>query len=232
MSMDACKGERISVIIPAFNEEENIEATLESLGSISQIVEIIVVDDASQDNTASLARKKGATVVSMPHNRGKGGAMEEGIKMAKEEVIAFLDADLGRSAGEVTKLLQPILLHQADMVIAAWPGKKKGEGGFGMVLGLAKWGIKALTGYVAVSPLSGQRVVRKKYLSSLESGFGVEVGMTVDCLRRGGEIKEIPVAMQHRRTRRDLKGFRHRGKQFVDVGRVLTKKFLERCTWK
>ncbi len=125
-----------------------------------------------------------------------------------------------------------VLEDKSDLAVARWSEAEGKKSGFGLVLGLARWGIYNLTGYRLISPLSGQRVIKRKYLAGLEDGFGVEVGMTVDCLRNGGRIKEIPVNMQHRKTGKDLPGFIHRGRQFVDVLKVLFKKKCAGVLWK
>ncbi len=223
---------KVSVIIPAYNEAEKIVKTLEGLAVIPEISEIIVVDDGSEDDTAFLARTAGAKTISLLVNMGKGKAMLEGLKHVQEDIIAFVDADLGETSAEVRKMIAVVLEDRADLAVARWSETEEGKSGFGLVLGLARWGIYNLTGCRLVSSLSGQRVIKRKYLADLEDGFGVEVGMTVDCLRNGGRIKEIPVNMQHRKTGKDLPGFIHRGKQFADVLKVLLKKKFAGVLWK
>ena len=220
---------RVSIIIPAYNEEENIGATVKSLRGLEEAWEIIVVDDGSRDLTAERAREAGARVIRLPVNRGKGGAMEEGLKQASHPVIAFLDADLGETAAEIKKIISPVLSGEADLAVARWPGSRK-KGGIGLAQGLARWGIKKLTGFHCHSPLSGQRALRKGLIPELEGGFGVEVGMTVDCLRKGAQMMEVSVKMRHRETGRDVRGARHRGGQFVSVLKVLAKRFF--APWK
>ncbi len=221
----------VSVIIPAYNEEQNIEATLRGLEGIEEIGEIIVVDDGSADRTAALAAAGGARVMELAANMGKGRAMQEGLEHAENEIIAFLDADLGETAAEVKKLLLPVLAGETDMAVGRWP-KGKGRSGFGVAQGLAQWGIRRLAGFTCASPLSGQRVIKREFLAELEEGFGVEVGMTIDCLRKGGRMQEVPVNMKHRFTGRDWQGFRHRGRQFWCVAGVLLKKFRGGGPWK
>ena len=73
-------------------------------------------------------------------------------------------------------------------------------------------------------PLSGQRAMTDKVLRDIlpfHSGFGIEIGMTIRALRRGYRVVEVPVNMTHAETGRNLKGFIHRGKQFMDVARVI-----------
>lgn len=214
----------VSAIIPAFNEENRVAATIRACAATGLIDQVIVVDDGSTDRTAHVSTAAGAdVVVRLAKNRGKGEALKQGARAAGGDVLCFVDADLGESAFEFVKLIRPVLEGKADMTVARWTGKKK-KAGFGLVMGLARLGIKMLTGYRAVSPLSGQRVLRRAVWESpgsLDRGFGVEVALTVKCLRNGYRLLEIPVTMEHRETGRDLAGFVHRGRQFVQVARSL-----------
>lgn len=220
----------VSVLIPAYNEEKNIYQTILALREITEIREIVVVDDASNDSTADRAAAAGAKVISLKRNVGKGGALNIGLGQVTGDIIALLDADLGCSASDVNKLITPVLSDRFDMAIARFPKAKK-KGGFGLVKGLAQKGIRHLTGLDLYSPLSGQRVMKRKVIDSLgrfESGFGVEVGMTIDAVRKGFKITEVDVQMTHSETGRDLRGFLHRGKQFVQVAQVLAKRVVLR----
>lgn len=221
---------RISAIIPAFNEEKTIGQTVRALSEIEGISEIIVVDDGSKDGTSEAARLAGASVLTLAANAGKGGALAKGVGAASGDVLCFVDADLGETASEFRRLIQPVVHDEVDMVVAAW-GRPGRRAGFGLVKGLASWGIYLLTGYRPDSPLSGQRVLRRKVWDHANyacSGFGVEVGLTVECLRAGFRIREVPVSMRHRETGRNLSGFMHRGKQFVQVTSTLWRMLLHR----
>ena len=215
----------VSVIIPAFNEAGKIQATVSSVALIPEVKEIVVVDDASTDATPEMARAAGARVFSMPQNNGKGAALTYGATRVKSDVIALLDGDLGNSAGEARLLILPVLEGTADMTIAGFPPARK-KGGFGLVKGLAAQGIYKHTGLKVKSPLSGQRVMTREVMEKVlpfASGYGVEVAMTIKVAKLGFRIMEVPVIMFHAETGRDLKGFMHRGKQFVDILRVLTR---------
>lgn len=83
----------ISVIIPAYNEEKYIPYTIESLNGLDRLPdEIIVVDGGSTDETAQVARKHGAKVITVPH-RGIGFARQKGLEAATGDIVAFTDAD-------------------------------------------------------------------------------------------------------------------------------------------
>ncbi|NLM46600.1 MAG: glycosyltransferase family 2 protein [Firmicutes bacterium] len=212
----------VSAVIPAFNEEETIAATVLALQSVSEVGEIVVVDDGSRDMTAQKAREAGAVVVTLPRNAGKAGALAAGVEQVRGEILCFVDADLGASAAEFARLIPPVVAGQADMVIAAFP-PSSGRGGFGLVKNFARAAIRLGGGFHSTCPLSGQRVLRREVWEKAGGGlhgFGVEVGLTLSCLRQGFRICEIPVAMTHRETKRNLAGFLHRGRQFIDVART------------
>lgn len=221
---------KVSVLIPAHNEERYIFETVTAVRGIPEVGEIVVVDDASVDETARLAGEAGATVISLPCNLGKGGALNKGLINVTGDIIALVDGDLGPTAAEVRKLIIPVLTGQADMTIARFPRAQR-KGGFGLVKGLAARGIKVFAGLDVKAPLSGQRVMKRQVIEALggfESGYGVEVGMTIDVARRGFRIMEVEVNMTHAETGRDLRGFMHRGRQFVHVARVLAKRLVVR----
>ena len=195
----------ISIIIPAYNEENKIKDTLESIKDIKEIDEIIVVDDGSSDKTSEVAKSVKSdkiNVITQSQNRGKGYALNNGLKeaMKKADIIGFLDGDLGNTASEVEKLITPIINNECDVTIAKFPPAKK-KGGLGFVKNLAKESVKEMT--------------------------GVEVGMTIDILKNNFKIEEVLVNMTHSETGRDLKGFIHRGKQFYHIKKVVRQKKKE-----
>ncbi|RXT13807.1 glycosyltransferase family 2 protein [Ammoniphilus sp. CFH 90114] len=218
----------ISAIIPAYNEERLLPETIKSLRQVEEISEIVVVDDGSTDSTNHCAQQLADRVISLAGNCGKGEALRQGYLASHGEVVLFLDSDLGHTAVLARYLLRPVLRGSADMTIAVFPPPLK-KSGFGLVKGLARQGIHKLTGFHSLSPLSGQRALTREAADSIEHWdvrFGIEVGMTIDVLRSGYSVLEIPIPFSHRETGRDLAGFFHRGRQMIDVGRMLRKKWL------
>jgi glycosyltransferase involved in cell wall biosynthesis len=221
----------IAVLIPAHDEGDRIAATVAAARAIPGVTRCVVVDDASQDDTAEKAEAAGAKVVRLWNNVGKGAALEAGaMRIENADVVLLLDGDLGETAAQGALLLAPVLADEADMSIATFP--PAGKAGFGFVLRIARWGIRSLGGdFEAAAPLSGQRALTSDALAATRpfaTGYGVEVALTVRALRRGLRLVEIPTTMTHAATGRDLKGFVHRGRQFVHVCLALLKLSFER----
>lgn len=105
---------KVSVIIPAFNEERTIGSVVGTAINNPFVDEVIVVNDASTDRTPLIARKRGAKVISFKENRGKGWAYFEGVKRSEGDIIVFLDADLiGLKSNHITELIRPIIEGEA-----------------------------------------------------------------------------------------------------------------------
>jgi glycosyltransferase involved in cell wall biosynthesis len=209
----------ISVLIPAYNEEDGIFDTVDSVLHVPGVDQVVVVDDGSQDETAGQARLAGAQVISLPQNCGKGMAINQGVSHLTQPVIALLDGDLGSSARQLELLARPVLDGDADLTIATFPPVKK-AGGFGLVKWLATEGIRLQTGLRLKAPISGQRVMRREVLEAVSPfafGYGVEVAMTIAAARSGFRVQEVSTTMSHRVTGRDWSGIRHRARQFWHV---------------
>ncbi len=115
----------ITVLIPAYNEQETIVEVLRRVASqrIEGVsFEVIVVDDGSQDRTAALVEENPdlyTRLIKLPVNGGKGAAVKAGLKEATGDYILFQDADLEYDPADYKKLLLPILRHKADMVMGS-----------------------------------------------------------------------------------------------------------------
>lgn len=220
----------VTALVPAFNEEQRIVATIGGLRQAIPGIRVVVADDGSTDDTAVLAKSAGVEVERMSSNIGKGGAVNaafSNLEVDDSDILLLIDADLGESSVEAAALLAPVMAGQAEMVVARF--KTRGKGGFGLARNLGRLGIKFLGGFEATAPLSGQRALKAgvfREIGGLEGGYGMEVGLTIDVLRAGGRVEEVEVDMTHNETGRDLAGWRHRGRQFRQIGRVLLKKAL------
>jgi glycosyltransferase involved in cell wall biosynthesis len=114
----------ISIIIPAYNEEKRLPATLRTVKTYLdatswEFAEIVVVDDGSRDGTAELARSAGARVLRNPGNRGKGYSVRHGMLDARGDWALFSDADLSTPIEELEKLWTAMERSQAQAVIGS-----------------------------------------------------------------------------------------------------------------
>ncbi|GAA4592120.1 hypothetical protein GCM10023194_53160 [Planotetraspora phitsanulokensis] len=218
-----------AVVIPAKDEADRIGATVTAALKLPGVDLVVVVDDGSADETGRVARAAGARVVRHSRNKGKAAAMESGaeaVQLLDEDVprnLLFLDADLGETASAAHALITPVRAGAADMTIAVFATRVK-LGGHGIVVRLARDGIKRLTGWEPAQPLNGQRCLTRAAFEAaqpLAHGFGVETGMTIDLLTKRFRVVEVEVEMAHRATGTDWRAQMHRAKQFRDVGRAL-----------
>jgi len=156
--------EKVSCIIPAYNEESTIAGVVKTCLKTPEIDEIIVVSDGSTDKTAERVRQiksKKIKIIDLPENHGKGFAVVQGIKAAKNETLLFLDADLiNLKPHHLSSLIWPIINNQADMAIAVW-------GSFSPNV-LYSW------------QLNGQRCLKSKFIKRFlkdlaSSKYGLEI---------------------------------------------------------
>lgn len=223
-------GQQACVLIPARNEADRIGATVRAADELNGVSRIIVVDDASTDGTAALAEQAGAhLVVRLDRHAGKGGALDKGLEHCSSPILLMLDADLGDSAWLAQALLDPVLAGECDMTVAVFPelvdpGARTGGGGFGLALKLARRGIRLLTGAELAAPLSGQRALVRSIVEQkggFGHGFAVETCLSGWAAAGGWRVREIPVAMKHRRTAKDVAGMLHRAKQLLHIAQGL-----------
>lgn len=223
------------VIVAAYNEAGRVGATVAALRAVFGGAAILVCDDGSKDGTAAAAEAAGAIVLAGPH-LGKGQAASRGAAYALEAgaprvtsgraVVLLADGDLSASAAKLPPLAAEVSSGRADIAVAAFA--RRVGGGLGVAKNFAHWAIERRTGFDAREPISGQRALSYAALgevSPFHSGFGMEIGMTVDALRAGLKLEEIELPLEHRATgKRELKDWIHRFRQlrhFVRTYRAL-----------
>lgn len=113
---------RVLVVMPARNEADSIGSTLERIRGVLPDADLLVVNDASTDDTTAIARRGGARVVELPCNLGYGGAVQTGFKYAVAhdyDAVIQMDADGQHDPASAAALLEPVLAGEADVVIGS-----------------------------------------------------------------------------------------------------------------
>lgn len=193
----------VTVIIPAYNEEEAIAAVLaevgEKLAASCHAVEIIVVDDGSQDNTAAIAgQQEGVTVLQHRQNRGYGAALKTGLRHAGHDLVCITDADGTYPNGRIAELVERLQAEQYDMVVGARVGE---EVAIPLIRRPAKWLLGKLANYVAGEHIpdlnSGLRVFRRdvalRFGGILPDTFSFTTTITLAMLTNRYLVDYVPI---------------------------------------
>lgn len=199
---------RTLVIIPALNEEEALPRVLQSLTEAIPSSDVLVVDDGSTDSTASVARRGGARVASLPINLGIGAALRVGFRFASEQgydrAIQF-DADGQHDASEIRHLVRA-LDEGSDIVIGSRFTEGSGDYSVSVTRGLAmsllRVVIRAITRTKLTDTSSGFRGFSAPVIELFARSYPREYMDSVEALviaaRNGYEICEVPVQMHER----------------------------------
>lgn len=192
-----------AVIIPAFNEEDTIQGVIAAVPS-NAVDRVIVVDNRSTDRTAELALAAGAEVV-REERRGYGSACLAGFRSVPEaEIVVFMDGDGADNPGQIPDLTRPIEQGPADLVIGS---RERGEAEPGALLlhaRLGNWLAAQLMRWLyglQVTDLGPFRAIRRHVLEDLgmeEMTYGWPTEMMVKAVKRGYEIREVPVDYRKR----------------------------------
>jgi glycosyltransferase involved in cell wall biosynthesis len=193
----------VSVIIPAFNEEESIGKVIADIPKAC-VQEIVVVDNGCLDRTAEVARAAGARVVS-EERKGYGSACLAGIAaLNAPEIVVFLDGDYSDFPSEMPLLLQPILAGDAEMVIGS---RIRGVHEKGALLPQARFGnalatfLIRLLFHVCYTDLGPFRAIRYERLLAMDmqdKTFGWTVEMQIKAAKMGLRVCEVPVTYRKR----------------------------------
>jgi glycosyltransferase involved in cell wall biosynthesis len=201
---------RIVAVVPAFDEAGAIGRVVQEIRAFDIDIDVVVVDDASSDDTASIAESHGATVLRLPFNVGIGGAVQTGFQYALAEgydAAVRLDGDGQHDASELGKLLEPLERRLADMVVGS---RFVEEGGAYRPPLARRIGIRVFARLVSV--LGGERVTdtTSGFLALDRVGielFAVEyphdypeVEATLVALRSGLRLKQVQVEMRERQA--------------------------------
>jgi glycosyltransferase involved in cell wall biosynthesis len=203
-------GRRVVAVVPAWNEAGAIGQVVDAIRELHAGFEVVVVDDASTDDTAAVAEAHGATVLRLPFNVGIGGAVQTGFRYALAndiDIAVRLDGDGQHDPGELEKLIEPIERGEADLVIGS--RFVDGSGSYRPPFA-RRMGIRIFARLVSI--LGGQRVTdtTSGFIALDRLGIDLfareyphdypEVEATLVALRSGLRLVQVQVEMRERET--------------------------------
>ena len=215
----------VSIIIPAFNEAQNIGELVSNIKGLYPEYELIVVNDGSSDNTAAVAKDAGATVYTHPYNIGNGAAIKSGIRVARGGILVFMDGDKQHHPEEIANLMH--YFPEYDMVVGT--RSREDQASLGRAIGntVYNW----LASYVAKFRIqdltSGFRAVKvniaRSFLHMLPNTYSYPTTLTLSVLRSGWSVKYVPIkGYQRKKGRSNISLIRDGVRFFMIISRIST----------
>lgn len=212
----------VSVVIPTLNEEATIAAVVRYASSCKHVSEVLVIDDKSVDNTVNEATAAGARVITST-KLGKGVSMQDGVMLAQNEIIAFLDGDIDPYPPEtISSLTQPIIDNEADFCKATFSRQA------GRVTELVAKPLLSIL-FPELSdfkqPLSGMIASKKSILNQIhfQDDYGVDIGLLIDVFKANARVKEIFIG----EIENKMKPWQELGKMSREVSQTILTKALK-----
>jgi glycosyltransferase involved in cell wall biosynthesis len=191
---------QLSVVMPAYNEAVSLERVLWQVMEQLPDAEIIVVDDASTDDTPAIAARCGARVVRQPYNKGNGAAVKAGIRAARGEVILLLDADGQHDPADLPRILEPIGPY--DLVVAARSRESNASWARGVGNAALNQLATYLTGMQIPDLTSGFRAMKRdqimEFIHLLPNRMSYPTTSTLAFIKAGYSVKFVPIEAHKR----------------------------------
>ncbi len=215
----------LSIVIPAKNEAEALGEVVATARDRYPDAEIIVVDDGSEDATAEVAEKAGATVIRHPESLGNGAAIKSGARAARGEVLAMMDGDGQHDARELGRLLDK-LDEGYDMAIGARDAGSHASVGRLFANGFYNALASLVSGRPILDLTSGFRVARaslfKKFLYLLPNGFSYPTTITMAFLRSGYPVCFEPIKAAERTGKSHIRPIRDGIRFLIIIFKIAT----------
>lgn len=200
---------RVLLIIPAYNEAENIEKVIDRISTKFPQYDYVIVNDGSVDKTEKICKKKGYHVLTLPINLGIGGAVQTGYRYALKQgydIAVQIDGDGQHDVAYVREVIRPLLAEEADVVIGSRFLRKEGfQSSTSRRIGIYLLGklIWLCTGEKIKDVTSGFRAVNRKFIEIYAQDYPSdypEPEAIITAVMYRGRIMEVPVVMQERES--------------------------------
>jgi len=201
----------LSIILPAKNEAPALKELLPNLRAAQPSAEIIVVDDGSTDDTRAICEECGVQCQSSPYSMGNGAAIKRGARVAKGDVLVFMDADGQHDPADVARLLEK-LEQGYDMVVGARNWESQAGVGRGLANTLYNWLATQMTGHLVADLTSGFRAVKafrfREFLHLLPNGFSYPTTSTMAFFRSAYPVAYVSIKASQRVGKSHIKPLR------------------------
>jgi glycosyltransferase involved in cell wall biosynthesis len=201
----------LSIILPAKNEAAALADLLPRLTNAYPDAEILVVDDGSTDDTASICAKCAVQVLRQPYSMGNGAAIKRGARSARGDVFVFMDADGQHDPALIARLLGK-LEEGFDMVVGARDWSGQAGVGRGVANTLYNWLATRMTNFPVRDLTSGFRAVRaarfREFLHLLPNGFSYPTTITMAFFRSAYAVAYEPIPVARRIGRSHIRPLR------------------------
>lgn len=202
------KNKKVLLIIPAYNEEENILKTCKKIKDCKEKYDYIIINDGSKDKTEEICKENKLNYITLVHNLGIGGAVQTGYKYADDnnyDIAVQFDGDGQHDIKYVKDLIKPIIENEADFTIGSRfikeLSKFKSTGARRLGIKVISFFIKLFTGKKIYDTTSGFRAVNKDIIKEFSLNYPTEYPepvSTTTLLKEGHSLKEVPVEMNER----------------------------------
>lgn len=197
----------VTIIIPAYNEEMNIGDVIKQIKAVDPAYDILVVNDASTDKTAEIAKAAGARVINHPYNKGNGASVKTGMRSITTSHLVIIDGDGQHNPEDIPRLVEPLKNH--DLVVGTRSKDSEtllirdfGNTMFNIFASMvAGCHIPDLTsGFRAMS-----REIALEFIHMFPNGFSLPSTSTMAVITAGYNIKYVPIKIKHRKGKSKIR---------------------------
>jgi len=219
----------LSIIIPTYNEKNNLSELYARLNTVAKDAEVIIIDDNSPDGTADFARRMGIKVLVRPTRQGLASAVIDGFKLAKGDIVCVMDADLSHPPEVIPEMIELIKSGKADLVVGSrlvrgggsrdWTWLKR------FMSDLARLPARLLTDVKDVT--SGFFMLKRSVIESVElNPIGYKILLEIIAKGKYKKTAEVPIIFADRLGSKSKMGMVEMGEYLFQVGMLYADSFL------